>query len=52
VSLDGNPAARRLYEGLGFLDAGLPPVRVSGEITLRGRPLQVDDTLIYLVKSL
>jgi GNAT superfamily N-acetyltransferase len=52
VSQDGNPQARRLYEKLGYLDAGLAPVRVSGEIMLRGRPLQVDDTLVYLTKSL
>src|SRR5262249_43410452 len=47
VSKDGNPAARRLYERLGYVDAGLEPVRVSGTITLRGRPFEVDDTLIY-----
>jgi GNAT superfamily N-acetyltransferase len=52
VSQDGNPQARQLYEKLGYLDAGLEPVRVSGEIMLRGRPLQVDDTLVYLTKSL
>ena len=52
VSQDGNPDARRLYEKLGYADAGLEPVRVSGEILLRGRPLQVDDTLLYLTKSL
>ena len=52
VSQDGNPHARRLYEKLGYVDAELEPVRVSGEILLRGRPLQVDDTLLYLTKSL
>jgi GNAT superfamily N-acetyltransferase len=52
VSQDGNPHARRLYEQLGYVDAGLEPVRVSGEILLRGRPLQVDDTLVYLIKAL
>jgi GNAT superfamily N-acetyltransferase len=52
VSRDGNRQARRLYEQLGYLDAGLEPVRVSGEIMLRGRPLHVDDTLVYLTKSL
>jgi GNAT superfamily N-acetyltransferase len=52
VSLDGNPSARRLYEELGFVDAGREPVRVSGEIRVRGRPLQVDDTLLYMVKAL
>lgn len=52
VSEDGNPAARRLYERLGYVDAGLRPVRVSGAIMLRGRPFEVDDTLIYLRKGL
>jgi GNAT superfamily N-acetyltransferase len=52
VSQDGNPHARRLYEKLGYLDAGMEPVRVSGEIIVRGRPLQVDDTLVYLSKPL
>jgi GNAT superfamily N-acetyltransferase len=52
VSQDGNPAAKDLYEKLGYADAGIAPVRVSGEINLRGRPLEVDDTLVYLVKAL
>jgi GNAT superfamily N-acetyltransferase len=52
VSKDGNPGARRLYEELEFVDAGVEPVRVSGEIMLRGRPFQVDDTLLYLTKPL
>jgi GNAT superfamily N-acetyltransferase len=52
VSRDGNEAARRLYEQLGYADAGVAPVRVSGTIMLRGRPFVVDDTLVYLTKSL
>jgi GNAT superfamily N-acetyltransferase len=52
VSLEGNPSARRLYERLGYTDAGAEPVRVLGEIMIRGRPLQVDDTLLYLTKPL
>jgi GNAT superfamily N-acetyltransferase len=52
VSKDGNPGARRLYERLGYVDAGLEPVRVSGTIMLRGRPFEVDDTLVYLRKPL
>jgi GNAT superfamily N-acetyltransferase len=52
VSKDGNPAARRLYERLGYVDAGLEPVQVSGTIMLRGRPFEVDDTLVYLRKPL
>jgi GNAT superfamily N-acetyltransferase len=52
VSRDGNVAARSLYEKLGYSDAGVDPVRVLGVITVRGRPLEVDDTLVYLTKSL
>jgi GNAT superfamily N-acetyltransferase len=52
VSKDGNPVARRLYERLGYIDAGLEPVHVSGTIMLRGLPFEVDDTLVYLVKPL
>jgi GNAT superfamily N-acetyltransferase len=52
VSQSGNVAARELYAKLGYADAGIDPVRVSGTIMLRGRPFEVDDTLVYLVKSL
>jgi GNAT superfamily N-acetyltransferase len=52
VSQDQNPAASLLYAKLGYVDAGIEPVRVLGEITIRGRPFAVDDTLVYLVKSL
>jgi GNAT superfamily N-acetyltransferase len=52
VSQDGNLAARQLYAKLGFADAGVEPVRVSASIILRGRPFEVDDTLVYLVKPL
>jgi GNAT superfamily N-acetyltransferase len=52
VSQDGNVAARRLYTKLGYGDAGVEPVRVSGTIILRGRPFEVDDTLVYLRKDL
>jgi len=52
VSQTGNREARRLYESLGYGDAGIEPVRVSGTIMLRGRPLEVDDTLLYLKKPL
>lgn len=52
VSQEGNSAARRLYEKLGYADAGVEPVRVKGQITLRGRPFDVDDTLLYLTKDL
>ena len=46
-----NEPARRLYERLGYVDAGIPPERVLGTITIRGRRVEVDDTLVYLVKD-
>jgi len=52
VSQDGNEPARRLYERLGYVPADHAPVRVAGEIMLRGGPFAVDDTLIYLIKTL
>jgi ribosomal protein S18 acetylase RimI-like enzyme len=51
VSAENNDV-RRLYESLGFTDAGIEPVRVLGTIMLRGEPFAVDDTLLYLTKSL
>jgi len=47
-----NAAARALYEKLDYADAGVPAERVAGTIVLRGRPVEVDDTLLYLVKPL
>jgi RimJ/RimL family protein N-acetyltransferase len=47
-----NDAARRLYEGLGYRNAGLDPEPVKGVVQLRSGPVEVDDTLIYLVKDL
>ena len=52
VSSEGNEPARRLYEGSGYVEAAVAPVRVLGSITLRGRAVEVDDTLTYLTKSL
>ena len=52
VSQDGNQAASRLYAKLGYADAGVEPVRVLGQVMLRTGPLDVDDTLVYLVKEL
>ncbi len=51
VSIENSPA-RRLYERLGYVDAGVPPKRVQGTILLRGEPLDVDDTLLTLEKAL
>jgi len=47
-----NLPAQRLYEGLGYRNAGIEPRRVKGTIVLRDRPVEVDDTLILLVKDL
>jgi predicted GNAT family acetyltransferase len=47
-----NPVARALYDKLGYRDAGIAPQRVKGTILIRSGPLDVDDTLIYLVKDL
>ena len=52
VSQDGNAAAKLLYTNLGYVAADTAPVRVSGVITLRGQPFEVDDTLVYLAKPL
>jgi ribosomal protein S18 acetylase RimI-like enzyme len=52
VTAEGNEPASRLYASLGYRDAGVPPVRVVGTIALRGEPFEVDDTLVYLVRSL
>jgi ribosomal protein S18 acetylase RimI-like enzyme len=46
-----NEGALRLYRRLGYVDAGLEPQRVAGTILIRGEPVEVDDTLIYLVKE-
>jgi RimJ/RimL family protein N-acetyltransferase len=51
TSID-NEAARRLYDRLGYRDSGLEPVRVQGTIMIHSGPLEVDDTLIYLIKDL
>jgi GNAT superfamily N-acetyltransferase len=47
-----NQAARSVYEHLGYADAGIPPQRMQETITIRGKPVEIDDTLIYLVKDL
>lgn len=51
VSVENVPA-RALYEGRGFRDAGLGRERVHRTIVLRGREIEVDDTIVYLVKQL
>lgn len=52
VSAEKNDAARRLYESLGYEDAGLELVRTLGTIMLRGEPFDVDDWLFYMSKNL
>ena len=47
-----NDAARAFYEQLGYREAGIPPQRVQGTIMIRSGPLEVDDTLVYLVKDI
>jgi GNAT superfamily N-acetyltransferase len=46
-----NEGALRLYRRLGYRDADLPPQHVQGTILIRGDPVEVDDTLLYLVKD-
>lgn len=52
VSQEGNEFARRLYAKLGYVEAPTDPVRVSGVIVIRDKPVEVDDTLVYLMKRL
>ena len=49
---EANEPARRIYERLGYGRAAIPPQRVHERIWIRGRPLDVDETMIYLVKRL
>jgi GNAT superfamily N-acetyltransferase len=48
----GAPDTRAFYERLGYLDVGIPPRRVLGTVQIRSGPLEVDDTLLTLVKRL
>jgi len=49
---EANEGALRLYRRLGYHNADIPPQRVVATITIRGRRVDIDDTLIYLVKDL
>jgi GNAT superfamily N-acetyltransferase len=51
VSVDGD-AAQTLYAALGYRDVGIAPRRVLGTVQIRTGPLEVDDTLLTLVKQL
>jgi GNAT superfamily N-acetyltransferase len=44
--------APTLYERRGYSRVELRPQRVRGTILLRGRHVEIDNTLIYLVKEL
>jgi GNAT superfamily N-acetyltransferase len=46
-----NATARAVYERLGFVDAGLAPHRVYGTVQIRSGPIEVDDTLLTLERS-
>jgi GNAT superfamily N-acetyltransferase len=48
----GNEAAIGLYRRLGYRDAGLGPKRMHETILIRGRPVEIDETMVYLVKDL
>jgi GNAT superfamily N-acetyltransferase len=49
---EANEGALRLYRRLGYRNADIPPQRVVETIAIRGRRVDIDDTLIYLVKDL
>lgn len=51
VSVDAAPA-QALYRKLGYVDAGVPPKRVQGPITIRTGTIVVDDTLLTWEKTL
>jgi GNAT superfamily N-acetyltransferase len=46
----GNLRAQSLYAKLGYVDAGVPPRRVTGTVMIRTGPFEVDDTLLTLEK--
>lgn len=47
-----NSGAMRLYERLGYRVVDRLPKRIVGTIELRGAPYEVDDTILFLTKSL
>ena len=48
----GNEAAISLYRRLGYRDAGLGPKHMQETIWIRGRHVEIDETMVYLVKDL
>ena len=51
VSVDNAPA-QALYEGCGYVDAGVAPRRVKGRIEIRTGSVEVDDTILTWEKCL
>jgi GNAT superfamily N-acetyltransferase len=49
---EANTRAQSFYERLRYGRAELPPKRVQGTITIRGEPVEIDDTLIYFTKRI
>jgi ribosomal protein S18 acetylase RimI-like enzyme len=47
-----NEGALRLYRRLGYRDADLGPQQIAGTIVIRGEPVDIDETLLYLVKEI
>jgi ribosomal protein S18 acetylase RimI-like enzyme len=42
---------QRLYHSLGFVDAGIAPLKVHGVVNIRTGPIEVNDTLLTLEKN-
>jgi hypothetical protein len=47
-----NAGGISFFERLGYKRTADPPERVQGTIQIRGRPVEVDDTLLRLQKEL
>ena len=47
-----NEAAQALYRRCGYVDSGVPPMRVQGTIEIRTGRIEVDDTMLTWEKSL
>ena len=47
-----NAGALRAWERLGYRRSGRAPRRMQGTILLRGKPFEIDDTLLHFVKTL
>jgi GNAT superfamily N-acetyltransferase len=48
----GNAPARSFYKALGYRAAGIERERAQGTIVIRGTPVEIDETMIYLVKDI